>query len=76
MSTIQKGKWQHYKGNYYEVIDIVRDSETLEELVLYKALYTSKEFGEHALRVRAKKKFFENIIIDDKEIQRFRYISA
>ena len=33
------GKYQHYKGEYYEVLGLVRHSETLEELVLYKALY-------------------------------------
>ncbi|MEI8252257.1 MAG: DUF1653 domain-containing protein [bacterium] len=39
-------------------------SETLEELVVYRALYNSPEFGENALWVRLKKMFQENIIID------------
>jgi len=71
----QKGKYQHYKGNLYEVIDIARHSETLEELVLYRALYDSNDFGKDALRVRPKKIFFENIIIDGIEVPRFTYIS-
>ena len=39
MKTIQKGKYRHYKGQLYEVIDIARNSETLEDMVIYKALY-------------------------------------
>lgn len=33
------GVYQHFKGDYYLVEDIVIDSETKEELVLYRALY-------------------------------------
>src|SRR3569832_2320668 len=39
------GRYRHYKGGEYEVIDVVRHSETLEPLVLYRALY-----GERGLR--------------------------
>ena len=31
--------WQHYKGNRYEVIALATHSETLEPLVVYRALY-------------------------------------
>ena len=31
--------YKHYKGNNYEVVGVVMHSETLEEMVLYKALY-------------------------------------
>lgn len=66
---IKRGKYLHYKGKEYELIDIVRHSETMEELVLYRALY-----GERGLWVRPKNMFFEKVIIDGKEIDRFRYI--
>jgi hypothetical protein len=33
------GLYSHYKGNLYEVIGIARHSETLEEMVVYKATY-------------------------------------
>ena len=38
-NTIQTGKYRHYKGNEYEVIGIARHSETLEPMVIYRALY-------------------------------------
>ena len=49
MEDIILGKYQHYKGKMYEVIGLARHSETLEEMVVYKALYDSSEFGMNAL---------------------------
>ncbi|HAT7875551.1 TPA: DUF1653 domain-containing protein, partial [Legionella pneumophila] len=39
MSFIKKGIYRHYKGNLYEVIDVARHSESLEDMVVYRALY-------------------------------------
>ena len=36
---IKLGKYRHFKGNYYEVIGIAKNSETLEDTVVYRALY-------------------------------------
>lgn len=55
------GRYKHYKGKEYEVIGFAKHSETLEELVVYKALYQPE--GEN-LWVRPKKMFFEEIEID------------
>ena len=67
-------KYHHFKWKDYEVIWIARNSETLEEMVVYRALYKSDEFGENALRVRSKKMFEENTVVDWKEVARFKYV--
>jgi hypothetical protein len=72
---IQTGKYQHYKGKHYEVIGIVRHSETLEELVLYKALYET-EFGKDSLWVRPKTMFFEKVTVNGQQIERFKFIAS
>jgi len=75
MNEVKLGKYQHYKGKMYEVIGVARHSETLEELVVYRALYDSEEFGKNALWVRPKKMFLENVVVNGKEVPRFKFIS-
>jgi len=70
---IQKGKYEHYKGKFYEVIDTVIHSETLEELVLYKALYISKDFPENTLWVRPKNIFSEQVTLAETIVPRFKF---
>ena len=67
--TAEEGKYRHFKGNEYEVIGIAKDSETLEDMVVYRALYGSGE-----LWVRSKKNFEEIIERDGKQIRRFEKI--
>lgn len=74
MSKLSCGKYQHYKGNFYEVLGTVRHSETLEELVLYKALYDSPEFGKDQLWVRPVEMFCEEINLNGKKMPRFKFI--
>ena len=77
MKNIKLGKYQHYKdykGKYYQVIGLARHSETLEELVIYKALYYSEQFAKHALWARPKKMFLETVKIAGKEVPRFKFI--
>lgn len=66
---IPLGKYQHYKGNFYEVIGIALHSETKEELVVYRALY-----GDFSLWVRPLKMFLENVEIDGVIMPRFKYL--
>lgn len=54
--VVKNGIYQHYKGKKYKLLDIVRHSETLEELVLYETLYEN-ELGK--IWVRPKKMFLE-----------------
>ena len=74
MTELKLGKYEHYKGKPHEVIGFARHSETLEELVIYKALYDSEEFGNNALWARPKSMFLEFVNIDGKEIPRFKYV--
>ena len=71
MQEVKPGKYRHYKGNLYEVIGIGRHSETLEELVFYRALYDSPEFGPNALWARPKAMFLEKVRVNGKEVPRF-----
>ena len=68
---IKSGKYKHYKGQFYEVVGTARHSETLEELVVYKALYQPE--GEN-LWVRPLKMFMEEIETEGIKIRRFEYI--
>ena len=58
----------------YEVVGVAKHSETLEDLVVYRALYESAEFGNNALRVRPLKMFQEKVVVDGKEVERFTKI--
>lgn len=69
------GIYQHYKGKQYEVIGVARHSETLAEMVVYRALYNSEEFGNHTLWARPLEMFLEEVEIDGKNIKRFEFIS-
>lgn len=69
MDSIKKGKYRHFKGGEYRVIGIARHSETLEEMVVYEALY-----GEGGLWVRPASMWNEEIERDGKKIKRFEFI--
>ena len=69
MEELKLGKYRHFKGNEYEVIGVAKDSETLKEMVVYRALY-----GEKELWIREKQMFLETIERDGKTIKRFTYI--
>ena len=74
MSTIKPGVYEHFKGNRYAVIGDARDSETLEALVVYRALYDSEEFGKNTLWVRPKELFEETVKQNGIIVPRFKYI--
>lgn len=66
---IKLGKYRHFKGNEYEVIGIAKHSETLEEMVVYKALY-----GDGGLWVRPASMWNETINRDGKTFKRFTFV--
>ena len=63
--------YRHFKGNVYRVLHIAKHSETLEDMVVYQAMY-----GERGLWVRPKSMFEEVIERDGKTFRRFSKISA
>lgn len=69
MDTIRPGRWRHFKGNEYEVIGTAKHSETLEEMVVYRALY-----GEGGLWVRPARMWLETVERGGRQFQRFTYI--
>ncbi|MFZ5365472.1 MAG: DUF1653 domain-containing protein [Patescibacteria group bacterium] len=75
MAKVEPGVYKHFKGKEYEVIGTARDSETLAELVVYRALYDSPEFGPNALWVRPVKEFFDEVEVDGEKIRRFEKIN-
>lgn len=76
MTEISPGKYRHYKGKFYEVIDTAIHSETLERMVVYRALYESPDFGKDQLWVRPEKMFSEKVIVDGKEVPRFELVNS
>ena len=74
MEEVKIGKYKHYKGKFYEVIGTCHHSETFEELVVYRALFESPEFGPNALWVRPKKMFLEEVEVQGKKVPRFEFV--
>jgi len=69
MSLFKAGKYRHYKGAEYRVIDTATHSESEELLVVYRPLY-----GEAALWVRPFNMFFETLMVDGVLKKRFEFI--
>ncbi len=62
--------YEHYKKKSYKILGVARHSETLEELVVYQALY-----GEGDIWVRPVASFLEEVLIDGLLQPRFKFIS-
>ena len=66
---LPKGRYKHYKGAFYELIDTARHSETEEWLVVYRT-----EYGEKEMWVRPLEMFCSSVEIDGREVPRFAYV--
>ena len=64
-------EFRHFKGGHYRLEGFAKDSETLEPMVVYRALY-----GDGGLWVRPAKMFFETIERDGKTMKRFELIGC
>lgn len=69
MDEIKIGRYRHFKGNEYEVLYLAKHSETLEPMVVYRALY-----GEHGVWVRPAKMWNETVVRDGQTYTRFTFI--
>ena len=63
------GRYRHYKGGEYELVGVVRHSETLEVMALYRPLYNAS-----GLWVRPYAMFFEEIEHQGKRQPRFAFL--
>ena len=66
---MKMGIYKHFKGNFYELLYLAKHSETLEEMVVYKALY-----GEHGVWVRPLAMWNETVNANGKAVKRFEYV--
>lgn len=71
LPTIALGRYRHVKGGEYEVLGVVRHSETLEPLVLYRPLRDAETIG---LWVRPYAMFLEVIEFEGRRQTRFTRI--
>lgn len=70
--VLQRGIYQHYKGQIYQVFNVARHSETEEQLVVYQCLY-----GDYSMWVRSLSMFVETVELEDGQvIPRFKLIQA
>lgn len=70
MEEVKAGRYRHFKGNEYEVLFIAKHSETLEPMVVYRALY-----GEGGVWVRSLSMWNETVTHEGKKQKRFSFIS-
>ena len=71
LPSLPLGRYRHYKGGEYEVLGVVRHSETLEPLVLYRPLYNHSGLG-----VRPYAMFVEMIELNGLAQPRFQPLLA
>ena len=69
MEEIKIGRYRHFKGNEYDVLYLAKHSESLEDMVVYRALY-----GAHGVWVRPASMWNEIVERDGKTFKRFTYI--
>ena len=71
MQSVLLGVYRHYKGNFYQVLHLAKYSETLEDMVVYQALY-----GERGIWVRPVSMWNETVNYQGKQVKRFTYIET
>ena len=72
-SMLKLGRYRHYKGGEYRVIGIAKHSETMEDIVVYEALYENEI---SKLWARPIKMFLGEVEVNGKKFPRFEYIGS
>lgn len=70
MKTIKPGIYQHFRGKKYRVIGVAKHSETLDDFVVYEALYDNEV---SKLWIRPLETFLESVEISGENVPRFKY---
>lgn len=70
-TDLKPGKYRHYKGMDYEVMEVATHTETEEQLVIYRALY-----GEFGLWARPLTMFLETVTVNGETVPRFRRLET
>lgn len=73
LPVIEPGKYQHYKGNLYEVIDVGCHTETHEYFVVYRPLY--EHAGQPNIWLRPYDMFVEMVEKDGEKFPRFKKVN-
>ena len=71
LPDLKPGRYRHFKGGEYELLGVARHSETLEPMVVYRALY-----GEGGLWVRPAAMWSEHVEREGYSGPRFTYVGA
>lgn len=69
-SYVEPGVYQHYKGDYYQVFCVARDTESEAEVVVYQSLY-----GDFRVWARPLEMFMAHAVIDGQKQPRFKKVA-
>jgi hypothetical protein len=69
MTSLSPGRYRHYKGRDYLVLDVARHSETEELFVVYRP-----DYGDRSLWIRPLAMFTEEVTVEGQTMPRFRYV--
>ena len=70
--------FKHYKNKFYLIENIAVHTETLEEMVVYRSLYNSrdKQFKPYQVWTRPKNMFNETVYVNGKNVKRFEFVGS
>lgn len=71
MKTIKLGKYQHFKGGFYQVIALAKIEKTHEDVVVYETLYDNPV---SKVWIRPVTNFLEKVEINGKKVPRFKFV--